>query len=153
MDRINLVINFDTVGLGRKRISVQGFPELVPYFKKCCEDIGYPQNIDLALMHNSDHFCFTLMGVPAIFIREERLNQDYFYLQTTKADTIDKADPFDVKEMAMLAARLLIRVSNEETPIAQRKSEKTIIKNMEEEELVEFLKLTGMYEVFFPWPI
>jgi Zn-dependent M28 family amino/carboxypeptidase len=152
MDKINLVMNFDTVGLGRKRISIQGFPELITYFTKFCKDTGYPQNIDTALMHNSDHFCFTLMGVPAILFREERLNQDFFHLQTTKADTIDKADPFDVKEMAMFAARLLIRVSNEDKPIVKRKTEKETINTMKQQELIEFLKLTGMYQIFFPWP-
>ena len=92
-----------------------------------------------------------MMGVPAIYIHESKGQQDFFKYILTKADTLEKADPLNVKEMAMLSVRLLMRIANEEQPIAKHKTEKEVIRMLQSDGTDKFLKVTKMWDKFFPW--
>ena len=81
-----------------------------------------------------------------------RINQENFHFQTTKADTLEKLDPFNVKEMAMLSSRIILKVANDKNLIIHRKNEDEILQIIKSNNLDDFLKLTKMHDIFFPWP-
>jgi Zn-dependent M28 family amino/carboxypeptidase len=153
--KIDLVINLDSpAGPGRKGVCVQGCPEMVPYFRKIGEEVGYDMEVSTRISHASDHFPFVTRGIPSITLITQRTGaraEDRGWGHTS-ADTLDKVDPFDIKEAVMVTAQILMRVANEDQPIARHKTEAEVLELMKKDDLEEILKLVGLWDHFFPWP-
>ena len=153
MANIDLMVNLDGVGTpGRKTVSVQGFTELVSYVQKLGDDIGYHLGTSSRLSHASDHFPFVTRGVPSIVLTTERTGVEDRGYGHTEADTLDKVDPFTIKEAAMVAAFIVARAANEEKPVARHRTEMEVLDLMKKDDMEEILKLVGLWDYFFPWP-
>jgi len=155
MKNVDLVINLDSPAEpGRKGVCVQGYPEMIPYFKKIGEEVGYSIEVSTRISHASDHFPFVTRGIPSITLTTQRTGaraEDRGWGHTS-ADTLDKVDPFDIKEAAMVTAQILIRVANEDQPIARHKTQAEVLELMKRDDLEEILQLVELWDYFFPWP-
>ena len=153
MANIDLMLNLDGIGSpGRKGVSVQGFTELIPYFQRLGEEVGYRLNTSSRLSHSSDHFPFVTQGVPSISLTTDRPPVEDRGFGHTEADTLDKVDAFTLKEAAMVSALIVSRAANEEKPICAHKTETEMLALMKQDDMEEVLKLVGLWDFFYPWP-
>jgi len=153
MPDIDLMLNLDGVGSpGRKGVSVQGFTDLIPYFQRLGEDVGYRLNTSSRLSHSSDHFPFVTQGVPSISLTTDRTGVEDRGFGHTEADTLDKVDAFTLKEAAMISALIVSRVANEEKPLCVHKTEAEMLAQMKQDDMEEILRLIGLWDLFYPWP-
>lgn len=153
LKKVNLVINFDSIGVpGKKGYGVQGFTELIPYFKRFGEEINYSIPLTNEIHYISDHFSFVSRGVPAVWMLPEsriRLVEHRGFGLST-ADTLDKVDPIEIKEAAILAAQAIIRIANEEKPVARHREEEEMVATLKQQEIDKVLTTLGAWELFFP---
>jgi len=150
---VDLVINLDSPAVpGRKGVCVQGYPEMIPYFQKIGQEAGYSIEVSVRVSHASDHFPFITRGIPSITLTTQRSGAEDRGWGHTSADTIDKVDPFDIKEAAMITAQILVRVADEDQSIALHKTQAEVLELMKKDDLEEVLKLVGLWDYFFPWP-
>jgi hypothetical protein len=66
------------------------------------------------------------------------------------ADTLDKVDPIEIKEAAILAAQAIIRIANEEKPVARHRGEEEMVATLKQQEIDKVLTTWGAWELFFP---
>jgi len=150
---IDLVINLDSpAGLGRKGVCVQGYPEMIPYFRKIGQEVGYNLEVSTRVSHASDHFPFVTRGIPSITLTTQRSGAEDRGWGHTSADTLDKVDPFGIKEAAMVTAQILVRVAKEDQPMVRHKTEAEVLELMKKDDLDGVLRLVGLWDYFFPWP-
>ncbi|MCW3991566.1 MAG: aminopeptidase, partial [Candidatus Bathyarchaeota archaeon] len=85
-----------------------------------------------------------LQGVPTIYMHAEPSPQRLIVGRGwghTSADTMDKVDPRNLQEGAMVLARLLIRLANQEKRIAEHTPQAEIIKHLEETGMKKILMI------------
>jgi len=76
-----------------------------------------------------------MQGVPTIYMHSEPSPRDIIVGRGwghTSADTMDKVDPRNLQEGAMVMARLLLRLANQEERIAEHTPLEDIVKHLEE---------------------
>ena len=99
------------------------------------EEIHYPMKILEGTSAASDHWPFYMQGVPTIYMHSEPSPRDIIVGRGwghTSADTMDKVDPRNLQEGAMVMARLLLRLANQEERIAEHTPLEDIVKHLEE---------------------
>ena len=113
---VRLVINMDELAAGRLKGFRLQFPELVPFFQRLVDDMCLPLTTHLEpfIDTTSDHFPFTLNGVPIMLLWRWRYMGEYPTHQYThtEADTIDKIELKDLHEYVATVARCALRVVN-----------------------------------------
>ncbi len=125
-ERIRFVLNLDGAGRGsggQEQLVLSGFPELVPYFQAISRELPYDFAIRDELNAHSDHFPFALRGIPnaTLSSRDATAGMIGRGWGHTEADTLDKVTLRSMQLAAALAARLVIRLSeDEEFPGRQR---------------------------------
>ena len=133
LDKVRLLINMDELAAGRIKGFRLQFPELVPLFKDLLKSMGLPlsTHLDPFIDYTSDHFPFTLNGVPASLLWRWRYMGEYPTHQYThtEADTIDKIEIRDLYEYVATIARCVLRVSNipeEKWPVTRYPKEEVL---------------------------
>jgi len=103
---------------------VSGLPELVGYLRDLSKHMFSQFDVTNDLTSRSDHFPFAIRGVPnATLSSTDRLagmigrGWDH-----TEADTLDKISLRGLQSSAILAARLALRVSEDESYPGRRRS-------------------------------
>jgi aminopeptidase YwaD len=153
VEKVDLVINLDSPGApGRKGVCVQGYPEMIPYFQKIGKEVGYDIEVSAGVSHASDHFPFVTRGIPSVTLTTKSSGAEDRGWGHTSADTLDKVDPFDMKEATMVTAWILMRVVNGDQPVVRHKTEAEVMELMKRDDMEEILKLVGLWDYFFPWP-
>ena len=130
MWNLDMAASAGAAGLG---ISIQGHPELIPYFQPMIDDMRLPYNMALADSFDvhSDHLPFLLQGVPTAGVRGSDSEKAAAWSHLTRwehtvADTIDKMRPEFLRSAAITVARLLMRVANsDEIPAKHLTMEET----------------------------
>jgi len=148
--KMTLMINCDGAGrAARHRFAVYGPLGLVPYLEKITKEINYPMTIPTPLGAASDHWPFFMAGIPAVGFAAgapdplsgavaAALGRGFGH---TSADTVDKVDPRGLKEASMVLAQFLLRIANEEKPIAEHTPPEAILKRLEEKGEAEALRI------------
>lgn len=148
--KMTLMINCDGAGrAARHRFAVYDPLDLVPYLEAIAEEINYPMSIPTPLGAASDHWPFFMEGVPAIGFAAgpadplagavaAALGRGFGH---TSADTVDKVDTRGLKEASMVLAQFLLRIANEEKPIAKHTPVEDILKRLEEKGEAEALRI------------
>jgi len=116
--RCRYMLNLDGAGQGQggsEVIALTGTPELVPYFQGLGTEFAYPFDVLDKFAGHSDHFPFTLAGVPAgsLSSRDSRQGMIGRGWGHTEADTVDKVSLRGLQMAAILTARILLRLSSE----------------------------------------
>ncbi len=148
--KMTLMINCDGAGrAARHRFAVYGPLGLVSYVDNIAKEINYPMNIPTPLGAASDHWPFFMAGIPAIGFAAgaadplsgavaAAMGRGFGH---TSADTVDKVDPRGLKEASMLLAQFLLRIANEEKPIAEHTPVEDVLKRLEEKGEAEALRI------------
>jgi Zn-dependent M28 family amino/carboxypeptidase len=144
MSNVAIMLNLELGGLANKdgtqhaAFTLFEPTTLKEYFRKFSQEIGYPMTISTGMSAASDHWPFYMQGIPAVTMGAEpspsRLIVGRGWGHTT-ADMMDKVDPRNLQEGAMVVSRLLLRLANKEDKIAEHKSI---------DEIVSHLKKSGM---------
>jgi len=141
MKDIAIMINLELGGLANKdgtkhvAFTVYQPPELKDTLKAFTEEIQYNTSISKGTSAASDHWPFYMQGVPTIYMHAELSPQLLIVGRGwghTSADTMDKVDTRNLQEGAMVQARLLLRLANEEEKIADPIPLEEIVKHLEE---------------------
>lgn len=150
MKDINIMINIELGGLAYKdgtkhaAFTVYQPPELKDILKAFSDEIQYPMTVSSGTSAASDHWPFYMQGIPTIYIHAEPSPQRLIVGRGwghTTADMMDKVDPRNLLEGAMVLARLLIRLANQKEKIAEHTPLKEIIKHLEETGIQKTLEI------------
>ena len=90
---------------------------------------------------HSDHWPYVQWGVPGYHVMSETDYEGRGWGHT-RADTLDKLEPRDLREQAILTAELVVRLADADVSIAHRDPE-SIAAQLEAEDLAENMKVTG----------
>jgi Zn-dependent M28 family amino/carboxypeptidase len=152
LGKMRFYLNLDSAGAATntRDINLNEWPELQSLFERWSEEMALGFAVGQAVHPHSDHYPFFLAGVPTGGIESvERTSTGRGYGHT-KYDTVDKVDARSLREAATLAARLALRVANEENwPVGQR-DEKVALELLEgpqyQEEKEFWARLDAFYE-------
>ncbi|MEM7112233.1 MAG: M28 family peptidase [Chloroflexota bacterium] len=125
LDKIRFYLNMDAAGgVKDKGIMLNEWPELAPIFQNWSKEMKLPYKVGQSVNAFSDHYPFMLQGVPTGGMQQVgglRTGRGYGH---THYDTLDKANITSLREAAVLAARLAVRLSSEsDWPVSRRSLE------------------------------
>jgi len=108
MERIVLTINFDGMGVfvGQGEVMVTGPPKLRTYVKRIVEEAKYAAEVKSEVSPFSDHFPFSMRGVPTVWFEGRRPN--FFY--HSREDVPERVDMAFVADSVRTALRLIADV-------------------------------------------
>jgi Zn-dependent M28 family amino/carboxypeptidase len=112
-------------------------------------EIDYPMTVTSPLGGASDHWPFFMAGIPTVEFAtgpSDPLSSAASAAKVigfghTSADTVDKVDLRGLKESSMVLAQFLLRIVNEEKPLAGHTSVEEILKRLEDEGEAEALRV------------
>jgi len=120
---VDFMLNLDGGGMGSGRgFSLQGLDELESLFGDMARQMGYPLDLNQQVVSASDHFPYWLRGAPAVSIFAQRppgLGRGFGH---TVADTLDKVDQIELRESAMVMARVLLRLADHDGAIGRKRT-------------------------------
>jgi len=150
MKKTAIMVNLELGGLAYKdgmkhaAFTVYQPPEMKDWLKAFLEEIKYPTSVNEGMSAASDHWPFVMQGVPAIYLHEEpsmrQLVEGRGWGHTT-ADYLDKVDPRNLHEGAMVLARLLLRLATQRKRIAKHTPLKRIIRRLEKSGMRKTLEI------------
>jgi Zn-dependent M28 family amino/carboxypeptidase len=143
---VDFMLNLDGGALGSGRgLALQGLDELPPLFAGFAREMGYPLALNNQVGTASDHFPYFLRGVPVASMFARRppgLGRGFGH---TRADTLDKVDEIELRESAMVAARLLLRLADYQGAIGRKRSTDEIKQILLDHDLEGPLKTQGKW--------
>ncbi|MBC8255030.1 MAG: M28 family peptidase [Ardenticatenia bacterium] len=141
LEAVDFMLNLDGAALRSGRgLALQGIEELRPLFASFARETGYPLELNNRVGTASDHFPYWMRGVPAasVFARPPAGQGRGF--GHTKADTLDKVSEAELRESAMVAARLLLRLADHPEAIGRKRSPEALRAILLEQDLEEPLR-------------
>ncbi|CAG0947914.1 aminopeptidase YwaD [Anaerolineae bacterium] len=148
MDQIALMINLDSaVGNGAKGFDYSGLEDVEMILRRIAKETGYPLRLRERVETASDNFPFFMQGVPSVMMlakpSDRALGRGFSH---TAMDTLDKVDERDMHECAMVAARILLRLAQNDTPIAHHRTPDEIKAILVAQGLEEALRAQGKWK-------
>jgi hypothetical protein len=157
MKDVAIVLNLELGGLANKdgtqhaAFTIYQPPELKEMLEEFGEDIGYPWTISMGTSAASDHWPFYMQGVPAVTMGAEPSPRQLIVGRGwghTTADMMDKVDPRNMQEGAMVLARLVLRLANQEEKIAEHTPIEEIIDHLEKKGMKRTLEIQKKWHPF-----
>lgn len=143
---VDLMLNLDGGALGSGRgLALQGLAELQPLLAALACGMGYPLDLKNQIGTASDHFPYLVRGVPALSIFAHRPPGVGRGFGHTRADTLDKVNEIELRESAMVVARLLLHLADHPGTIARRRTPDELEQILRQHELEEPLKMQGKW--------
>ena len=143
---VDFMLNLDGAALGGERgLALQGLKELLPLFTALARQMGYPLSLSNTVNTASDHFPYLIRGVPnasLVASRPPGLGRGFGH---TRADTLDKVDPVELRESAMVAARLLLYLANHGESIGRKRTPEEVKQILIDRGLEEPLRAQGKW--------
>jgi hypothetical protein len=151
LDNIRFYLNMDMAGaIDPKDIELNMWESLAPLFRSWSTEMALPFQVGQSIHAHSDHYPFLLAGVPTGCIgnlSKRATGRGYGH---TQYDTLDKVELRSLREAAVLAARLALRIAATEEWPAARRSETdvaTMLDNPENRDETEiFRQIHAYYE-------
>lgn len=150
MDKVAIMVNLELGGLAYKEgtqhaaFTVYQPPEMKKWLKEFVDEVQYPTSVSEGTSAASDHWPFYMQGVPAIYLHAEPSMQQLVVGRGwghTTADMMDKVDPRNLQEGAMLLSRMLLRMATQEDKIAEHTSLEKIIEHLEKTGMKQTLEI------------
>ena len=115
---VDFMLNLDGAGFGdpHKGVGLQGWPELIPFFRGLAREMREDFPVDVWITPNSDMHPFLLRGVPCAWLFDLGMSLANLGWPHTAADSLDKISRRSLRTVALLAARLLLYMSNANWP-------------------------------------
>jgi Zn-dependent M28 family amino/carboxypeptidase len=143
---VDFMLNLDGGALGSGRgLALQGLDELQPLFARFAREMGYPLDLTNRVGAASDHFPYFLRGVPVASMFASRPPGTGRGFGHTRADTLDKVSEVELRESAMVAARLLLRLADHPGAIGRKRSSEEIKQILIAHDMEEPLKAQGKW--------
>jgi Zn-dependent M28 family amino/carboxypeptidase len=144
---VSFMLNLDAcVGSSPAEFVLNGFEELRPLLQGFAADMRYRLSTKQRMVTASDNFPFVMQGIPAInLVRrgvDPRLGRGYGH---TAADTLDKVSEVDLRESAMVAARLVLRAASHQGALGRRRTQDEVRDILIGQGLEEPLKAQGKW--------
>jgi Zn-dependent M28 family amino/carboxypeptidase len=141
-DTIRAIVNVDSNVYGRTlSLGTHGFPELLDAAETVADRFDHPVETNPGLVPHSDHWPFVQWGVPGYMIagKSEESGRGWGH---TEADTLDKLEPRNLREQAILLTELVVELAADGTEIDHRDPE-AIAAQLADEDLAEGMQITG----------
>ena len=117
LDGIKAVVNLDGIGGSRELgVDVHGFDGLADAFEAASEDLDTPIEVKDDFVTHSDHWPFVRAGVPGLMAHSVT-DDDGRGWGHTHADTLDKLDRRDFRDLAVLLTAGTARLAADEYPV------------------------------------
>jgi aminopeptidase YwaD len=143
---VDFMLNLDGGALGSGRgLALQGLEELRSLFGGFAQEMGYPLELSNGIGTASDHFPYLMRGVPVASLFARRPAGMGRGFGHTMADTLDKVSEVELRESAMVAARLLLRLADHQGAVGRKRSKDEIKALLLEHDLEEPLKAQGKW--------
>ena len=114
--------------------------------KRIAKETGYALKLGEKVVTASDNFPFFMEGVPAIAMRakdnDRALGRGFGH---TPMDTLDKVNERDMKECAMVAARVLLHLAADADSLGRHRKPEEIKEILIAQELEEGLRAQGKW--------
>jgi Zn-dependent M28 family amino/carboxypeptidase len=150
MKDVAIMVNLELGGLANKEgtqhpaFTVFQPPKLKDFLSDFADEINYPLTVSEGTSAASDHWPFYMQGVPTIYMHAETSPQRLIVGRGwghTTADTMDKVDHRNLQEGAMVAARLLLRLANQEEKLAMPTPLEKIIEHLDKKKMIKNLEI------------
>jgi aminopeptidase YwaD len=117
LDSIKAVVNLDGIGGSRDlKVDTHGFDGLADAFAAASDDLATPVEVSDDIVPHSDHWPFVHEGVPGLMAMSQS-DGDGRGWGHTHADTLDKLDPRDFRDLAVLLTAGVAKLATEEWPV------------------------------------
>jgi aminopeptidase YwaD len=111
-DEIKAIVNLDAIGGSRTlAIDTHGFDQLGDAFETVSERLDTPIELSEDIVPHSDHWPFVQEGVPGLMASSASESDDRGWGHT-HADTLDKLDKRDFRDLAVLVASGVAELSD-----------------------------------------
>jgi len=141
-DAVKAIVNNDGVCRGRTlRLYTHGFEELEAAAEALAERFDHPVETSPELGPHSDHWPYVKWGVPGYQVMSVTESEGRGWGHT-RADTLDKLEPRDLREQAILVTDLVVHLADEGVEI-DRRDTAGIADQLEAEDLAEGMKVIG----------
>jgi Zn-dependent M28 family amino/carboxypeptidase len=141
-DDITAIVNNDGVVRGRTlKFYTHGFDELDDAAGSVADRFDHPVTTSPKLGPHSDHWPYVQWGVPGYHVMSETEGEGRGWGHT-RADTLDKLEPRNLREQAVLVAELVVHLASDDVEISHRDPE-DIADQLADEDLAESMQITG----------
>lgn len=128
LDNIRFYLNMDSAGvIEHKDIELNKWENLAPIFAGWRDEMARDFRVGQSINAHSDHYPFLMAGVPTGGINQVRRKafggRGYGH---TAYDTLDKVEERGLREAAVFAARLALRIAHHPAWPAQRRSPEAV---------------------------
>jgi Zn-dependent M28 family amino/carboxypeptidase len=126
---IKAVIQNDGVARARNMVfATNGFDELGSLAEDAADRFDHPASVLSELFLSSDNWRFAERGVPAYLVASEHPDGTPAYGSSntnvlTPADTLDKLDPRDLREHAIVETALVLALARQQTTVPHRSTD------------------------------
>jgi Zn-dependent M28 family amino/carboxypeptidase len=139
---VKAVVNNDGVVRGRTlKCYTHGFDGLTEAAETVGDRLDHPVETTPRLGPHSDHWPYVQWGTPGYHLMSETDGEGRGWGHTY-ADTLDKLDPRNLREQAILVAELVVELADEATEIEHRDPE-SVADQLEAEDLAEGMRVVG----------
>ncbi|WP_267643417.1 M28 family peptidase [Haloarchaeobius amylolyticus] len=116
LDRVKAVVNADGIGYSRTLdLYTHGFDGIADAFDAATDALDVPATIRDSVRPHSDHWPFVQHGVPGAQARSVTDAERGW--THTHADTVDKMDPRDLRDLAVVLAEGTARLARGDHPV------------------------------------
>ncbi|TMT85795.1 M28 family peptidase [Haloterrigena sp. H1] len=141
-DTIKTVVNNDGVVNDRTlELVTHGFDALADTADEIAERYDHPIGTVPTLGPHSDHWPFVVAGIPGCYVRSVSEGSGRGWGHTF-ADTIEKLEPRNLREQAILLTAYVVALAREDVTVAHREPN-AIAADLEAQDLAEGMKVTG----------
>ena len=145
LERVHVVVNADVVGLAAPlRLMTQDSPALAACLRRFPLAAMDAQLEDSHLIPYSDHFNFTLLGIPSLMAVTSPPGEGRGWAHTA-ADTLDKISFRALREAATTLTRLLLHMATAKELPRERRSAREVKQSLIAAGLEDKLRLQGRW--------
>lgn len=147
-DSYVFVMNLDGAGRGQggqEQLNLSGWDELLTYFNEFGDEHHYSFTVRNQLNSHSDHFPFAVRGIPngTLNARDTSAGMIGRGWGHTEADTFDKLSLRGLQMSAILVARLMLKMAQDDNFPAERRAVGEVRKQLDEAGLLARLESSG----------
>jgi Zn-dependent M28 family amino/carboxypeptidase len=141
-DRVKAVVNVDSNVFGRTlKLDHHGFDALEAAGERVSDRFDHPIALGEELVPHSDHWPFVERGIPGYMVSGETEGRGRGWGHTG-ADTLDKLEPRNLREQAILLTELVVDLAGDDASTARRPTDE-IAAALEREGKATGMKITG----------
>lgn len=151
LNKIRFYLNMDSAGvMSHKDIQLNKWENLAPIFEAWSEEMVRDFRVGQSVNAHSDHYPFLMAGVPTGGIggvrRKSSGGRGYGH---TRYDTLDKVEMKGLREAAVFAARLALRIANHPAWPAQQRSPEMVAEVLDSPDNQEETEIFGRIRAFY----